>query len=100
MPPAVGRPASGALFGECLGDGPEGAGAWCVGALKKNKKHHIFPTVFTDAFYFVLVTPPPWGPGKGLDGHFPKETGDFGPTPAQIRGCFLVFFILALLTVS
>ncbi len=62
-----------------------------------NKKHRpggshvsvmamIFPAVFKDVFYFVLVPPPPGGPEEGPDCHFPKEIDGFGPIPARIWG--------------
>ena len=46
----------------------------------------LVPAVFEDAFYFVLVPPPPGGPGEGPDCHFPKGIVGLGRIPARIRG--------------
>ncbi len=54
----------------------------------------ILPAVSNEAFQFVLVPPPPGGPGEGPDCHFPKEIDDFGPISARIRGDTLVSFFL------
>ncbi len=54
----------------------------------------IILAVIKDAFDFVLVSPPPWGPGDGPDCNFPKEIGCLGPIPARIRGetfCYVYF---------
>jgi hypothetical protein len=53
------------------------------------------PAVFKDAFYFVLVSPPPGGPGEGPDCRFPLKIDDCLPVPAWIRRamCFLLLFL-------
>jgi hypothetical protein len=47
----------------------------------------LYPVVFTDAFDFVLVSPPPEvsGAGSGLSCSLGKLFG-FGPIPARIWG--------------
>ena len=49
------------------------------------------PAVFKDAFYFVLVSPSPGGPGEGTDCHFPKGNREFwadsGPGPGEGPVC-------------
>jgi hypothetical protein len=47
-----------------------------------------------DVFDFVLVSPPPWSPGEGMDCHLPKEIEGFGPIAARIRGYTYLLFSL------
>ena len=49
------------------------------------------PAVFKDAFYFVLVSPSPGGPGEGTDCHLSEEIVGFGTISARIRGGKPVF---------
>ena len=52
----------------------------------------LTPAVFKDDLYFVLVHPPPGGPGEGPDCRFPNEIVGFGPIPARIRGVSYLLF--------
>ncbi len=74
------------------------------GSRDRSRKHEnewLHIAVVLDAFYFVLVSPPPGGPGSGPDCHFPKEIEGFRPIPPRMRGgSILLIIILALSAVG
>ncbi len=60
--------------------------AWPPGRLQ-------YPAVFKDAFYFILVSHPPGGPGEGPDCHLLEGIEGFGPIPARIRWVMYFSFL-------